>query len=195
MKTSCLVVGCGGVGKVKGMCLKHYQRLWKGGAPHTPSRKELTLKDRFKEKLGPRDPTTGCVEWCGGRQARGYGYVMLDGKRLSTHRLSYELKNGPIPEAMCVCHRCDNPPCCNPDHLFLGTNADNTADKVAKGRCAKGESHGCAKLGEKEVLEIRRLLVEGVSQYKVAAAFGISRMQVRRIMTGKSWGHLKIILP
>jgi hypothetical protein len=78
------------------------------------------------------------LEWQGGRDLQGYGQIFVRGQakptRLKAHRVSYELHVGPIPDGMCVCHTCDNPPCLNPEHLWLGTNADNTRDKTEKGR-------------------------------------------------------------
>ena len=77
------------------------------------------------------DPETGCRPWMGTRNRNGYGLLNLT---LCTHRLAWELANGPIPRGLLVLHHCDNPPCCNPDHLFLGTHADNAADRTRKGR-------------------------------------------------------------
>jgi hypothetical protein len=77
---------------------------------------------------------TPCEEWPAGRSDEGYGYVRWENRQWQAHRLQWVLVNGPIPEGLCVLHRCDNPPCVNPDHLFLGTRRDNNADMVAKSR-------------------------------------------------------------
>ncbi len=112
------------------------------------------LADRFWRFVDADGPD-GCWEWTGGRLPKGYGNIW-DGEKLSrAHRVSYELFRGAIPQGMQVLHSCDNPPCTNPGHLFLGTNADNLADRVAKGRSASGERHGNAKLTTAQVLAIR----------------------------------------
>jgi hypothetical protein len=96
-----------------------------------------TLEDRFWPNV---QKTSGCWNWIGAEQSkgRGYGTIGKDGKTLRAHRVSWEMHNGPIPEGLIVCHKCDNPKCVRPEHLFLGTHSDNVADKVAKGRQSKG---------------------------------------------------------
>lgn len=91
-----------------------------------------TPTERLHRNLEDRD--SGCIEWTGRTLPRGYGAVYVDGKQVLTHRLAWTLANGPIPDGLHVLHHCDNPPCCNVEHLFLGTNADNAADRDAKGR-------------------------------------------------------------
>ena len=135
----------------------------------------------------------GCWEWQGARASNGYGRITvgsrLDGTRrnLAPHRLSYEQHVGPIPDGMFVCHTCDNPACVNPAHLFLGTPADNMADKVRKGRQARHESHGRAKLTACAVQAIREELAAGARQIDIAAKYGIAQTQVSAVKTGVSW--------
>ncbi len=78
--------------------------------------------------------TSSCWIWTGGVKGHGYGSFFKDGKQLAAHRFSWEIANGPIPSGMCVCHKCDNPICCNPDHLFIGTQSDNLLDAASKNR-------------------------------------------------------------
>jgi len=104
--------------------------------------KAKPLSERFWAKVDRRG-LDECWEWQGSRTGRGrYGNVKVDSyTNAPSHRVAWELTNGPVPEELCVCHRCDNPPCCNPAHLFLGTHQDNMIDKVAKGRQSRGEEH------------------------------------------------------
>jgi hypothetical protein len=171
--------------------MKHYTRLRRGLDPEEPSRDDLSVEERFLAKLAPQDPVTGCIEWTGTKNMDGYGLIKVEGTRVLTHRLAYELKHGPIPKGKCVCHHCDNPTCCNDDHHFLGTHAGNMADMMTKGRQSKGESHGKAKLTEADVLEIRRRLSAGELQSVLAKDFEVSPAHVSMIQSGKTWSHLE----
>jgi hypothetical protein len=193
MSRKCDVKGCEADHYGGGLCKKHHQRRRRGGDPHTPSRQELTLEERFRAKLGPKNPITGCVEWTAVRTEQGYGQIGRDGEVVHAHRVAYELKHGPIPKGLHVRHRCDNPPCCNDEHLVLGTPADNAADRESRGRGnqPKGERHNRAKLTEADVWEIRRRLAAGEVQRVIAAEFGVDPVSVSAIKTGKTWSYLK----
>lgn len=132
----CSVDGCARpAGRRSGMCAPHRDRLSRTGKmPTGPVRVRLSgpFEERFWAKVDKGD---GCWEWTGGRANRGYGHVEpVRGQNRSAHRVSWELTNGPIPDGLWVLHRCDNPPCVRPSHLFLGTHADNMRDMEAKGR-------------------------------------------------------------
>lgn len=138
------------------------------------------------------DRTGDCWPWTGCKNWAGYGKVGVENQLKGTHRVAWELTNGPIPDGLHVCHRCDNPPCCNPDHLFLGTRSDNMRDAWAKGRgvhqVMHGEQHGMAKVTEADVREIRtRYAAGGVTQAALAAVYGISDVQVSNIVRHKNW--------
>lgn len=130
----------------------------------------------------------GCWEFSGARHNQGYGLISLNGKMYRAHRVAYDLCVGDIPEDIQVLHKCDNPPCVNPEHLFLGTGQDNMDDKVAKDRHTYGEGHG--KLTEEQVIEIRALLDSGLSYKEVATQFNISKSATSHIWHGRTWAHL-----
>ncbi len=145
---------------------------------------------RFWSKV---DMSGDCWEWRGSRMSAGYGVFSLTTDRshrnVRAHRLAWELSHGEIPPGLLVCHRCDNPGCVRPAHLFLGSVRDNARDMVSKGRGprAKGELNNAAKLTAEGVRQIRTLLALGISQAWVHRAFGISSGNVSRIANGKGW--------
>lgn len=140
-----------------------------------------------------------CWLWTGALNAYGYGQISRPGKRggnVTAHRAIFELHSGgPIPDGLFVLHRCDTPKCVNPAHLFLGTQADNIADMMAKGRCRSrglsGERNGIAKLNEETVRRIReRYAAGGVSQQQLADEAGVTRAAISAVLTRKNWGHV-----
>jgi len=144
---------------------------------------DMTVLERFEEKFIPV-PESGCWIWLAHCNRDGYGKFCLRGHPEQAHRVSYEIYREQIPRGLQVLHHCDVRPCVNPDHLFLGTNADNTNDRIAKDRTAKGESNGRAKLTTKQAAEIRR--ARG-SLREIASAYGISQTVVQYIKKGKIW--------
>jgi hypothetical protein len=132
-----------------------------------------------------------CWPWTGSRRATGYGRLWLGrahGGIFGAHRAAWEHANGPIPEGIFVCHRCDNPPCCNPEHLFLGTAADNNADMVAKDRNAHGSRVGTARLNESVVETIRtRFAAGGVTQKALAREMSVDPARVGAALRGETW--------
>lgn len=181
-------------------------------------------------ELGP------CWVWTAGRFACGYGQFAKGRPSRYAHRISWALANGPVPDGLWVLHKCDNRPCVRPDHLFLGTHADNMRDMVEKGRSTvgdrngsrlhperlrrgdnhpsrtrperrpkgdghwtrkrpdgvlRGEAHGAAKLTERDVVEIRRLVASGGVRKAVGSQFGITGTMVSAIVNRTSWAHVK----
>lgn len=134
---------------------------------------------------------SGCWEWTGPVDKKGYGKTYYRGKQERAHRVAYKIFIGNIPEGLCVLHKCDNPPCCNPEHLWTGTIAENNKDKMRKGRWGGGDhrgiKHGNAKLNEHQVLEIFHS--KGFHT-RIAEHYGVSRKTVSRIRQGKRWTHL-----
>jgi hypothetical protein len=130
-----------------------------------------------------------CWMWIGARST-DYGQLYVDGKVIYAHRLSYILHCDEIPDGMKVLHRCDNRWCVNPAHLFLGTQQDNMNDKVSKNRQAKGITNGNAKLTELDVIEIRRLLAQPITQKSIADKFGVDPKLITLIKRREIWRHL-----
>lgn len=152
--------------------------------------KKNTLAERFAEKTIP-EPTTGCLLWIGAVSRGGYGIMGIPGGRLrGAHRVSWELANGPIPdERLLVLHSCDNPPCVNPQHLRIGTDADNSRDMVQRKRHVPvfGERNKNSKLKEADVHKIRSLAAEGYTRADIAKRFGISTSSVNGVVNRRTW--------
>ena len=154
-------------------------------------RPRVPMEDRFWSKVTKAGPDD-CWEYAKAPSAR-YGFIARPGTNggiALAHRYSYELHVGPIPEGMCVCHTCDNTACVNPAHLWLGTNAENTADKMAKGRHIKGETHTSAVLTEQDVLDIRRRYAAGETQVSLAAEYGRNQGHISKITRRAIWTHI-----
>jgi hypothetical protein len=152
-----------------------------------------SLEERFWMKVDSGVPN-GCWEWTGCCNHDGYGKIKDSGKTVTSHRVSWELHNGPIPEGVLVLHKCDNPKCIRPDHLFLGTDKSNAEDKVAKGRqgTLKGEALPQSKLRESDVRSIREMYrrhqsrTDGLRTFLVKW-FGVSRSTVSGVASGTTW--------
>lgn len=142
------------------------------------------LSEAFWEKVEKKSDIE-CWEWLASIQADGYGNF----KGRLAHRVSWELVNGEIPAGLYVCHRCDNPACVNPGHLFLGTQLDNMQDMVSKGRGHDhhGENNPKAKLTEKDIFQIHRLKNSGFSNKQIATNFDVTPTTISYILLGKTW--------
>lgn len=150
---------------------------------------------RLAEKLTPAGE---CMVFNGTRSNQGYGSLRVDGRMLKAHRVAWELARGPVPDGLCVLHRCDNPPCCNVDHLFLGTVAINNADRAAKGRSQgvfrsgpnhpatkrRGEAHWQARLSAADVAAIRSAHKAGEAQSSIAKKYAVHPSTISRVARG-----------
>lgn len=135
---------------------------------------------------------SGCHEWCGTRNIHGYGVIRVRHKGILAHRASYEVMVGPIPDGMSILHSCDNRACINPEHLFVGTQADNVADMNSKGRGAVGMKSGSAVLTDLDVICIRHIYKKGIPTKALSVAFGVDEKTIRKAATGKTWSHVSV---
>lgn len=171
----------------RGLCRRHYQQAWKAkaldqyltenGGPHTLKRRLLS-----KYRVTPN----GCWEWTGHRKKDvfDYGLIWVDGRMRRTHRVSYELHKGPIPEGLDVLHSCDNPPCINPDHLSVGTRGENVEDAASRNRFPLDEAHHATKLTADQVIEIRSNR-SSFTNLELALIYGVNPSTISRIRSGE----------
>lgn len=201
----CVVDGCEREVASWGWCDMHYRRWRKHGDPLVQGQiqnRGMSEVDRFWARVDRRGDDE-CWEWTGFREPNtGYGRFTLKAPAGSSvrsvgvgaHRYSCELAHGPIPRGFHVCHRCDNPPCVNPAHLFAGTPADNIRDMDSKGRRRpnppRGEDQPRSRLTDAIVLELRRRHAAGESIRAAAAEFGVSEEAAHRAAAGRTWRHL-----
>ena len=157
----------------------------------------MTIRNRFEAKYVK--VSSGCWEWIAGRTEDGYGYFR-DGKRgVRAHRFSYELYIGKIPDGMLVLHRCNNRKCVNPEHIYIGTQAENIRDSIAAGtHCSvlhedrRGQMASLSKLDNDDVVHIKTMLKNGIKQWLIAWVYQVRRSTIGNINTGYSWSHIRI---
>jgi hypothetical protein len=190
--TKCSIDHCGRNAVARGYCTNHYYALRKHGDPTKLVQKQyhgLTLEDRFWRYVKKEE---GCWRWLSYIDPQGYGRLNYNARPMLASRISYLIHFGEVPAGMAVCHKCDNPSCTNPDHLFLGTQADNVADMERKGRARKrgkpGTEHRQAKLTDQDVRDIR---AGGASDAANSIKYGVSRATIHAIRVGKTWRHVK----
>lgn len=181
---TCSVALCQKPSHTRGFCKTHYNRQLESG--EISLLPVLPVAERFWSKV---DRSAECWVWTAGTNPCGYGKFRIDGEARLAHRVAYRLTHGVDPGALVVCHRCDNPPCVNPDHLFLGTKADNSADMVAKGRSPRspGERSGKSFLTTAQVDAMRADHAQGATCRELAPKYGMSISGVRNIVNGKRW--------
>jgi len=145
---------------------------------------------RFFEKV---DKTGNCWEWTSCKLPDGYGMFWIHGRTLRAHRVSWELHKGTIPNGLMVLHKCDNPSCVNPSHLFLGTQTDNMRDMLKKGRdrYVHGERNGLSKLTKADVVSIVSKSTN-TTQTQLAEHFGVSQSTISRVLSQQTWKHVNL---
>lgn len=181
----CTIEGCDKKLLARGMCSMHYSRdIYK---PKPSDRG--SIEERFWRKVARAAPDE-CWEWQGSRKPANYGSIWGGakiGKVLLAHRVSYEIHNGPLPDGAVIMHTCDNPPCCNPAHLVLGTHKVNAEDKVEKARHSFGENRYNAKLTDQDVRDIRN---SPLRIFELTKHYDVSQSVISNIRTGKTWRHV-----
>jgi hypothetical protein len=148
---------------------------------------------RFWSKVAITADITKCWIWGASKNKKGYGHFGFNGRMYQAHRFAYKLYYGDYDEILQCLHKCDNPSCVNPNHLWLGTNTDNVLDMVAKGRnkYCKGEKNGNSKLTEKDVIEIRNIYSTGSHSFRsLAKMYGIHNSVVGDIVNRNNWKNL-----
>jgi len=181
----CSINQCESKSLCRGWCRKHYKRWQRHGNPLT---KSASFRERFESRV-ELIPESTCHWWTNATDKDGYGRVDKDGKKAIAHRVAYEMYVGSIPEGKFVCHSCDNPSCVSPHHLFTGTHSANMADRMKKGRQAKGEQQGSSKLTEGDVIEIREM-AETQTHRAIGALFGVHGSTIASIIHKDTWKHI-----
>jgi hypothetical protein len=163
-------------------------RFWKQGSEF------CSIKCRILGKIEKKE--NGCWIWNGGKSGDGYGAIKVNGRQISTHRQAFKEFIGEIYQGLCVCHKCDQPLCCNPDHLFLGTPKENTKDSVKKcrARCAKqnGSQNHSTKLDETIVRQIKELFSKGYMVTDLHDLTGIPLKTLEGIKYNITWRHVNL---
>jgi len=154
----------------------------------TPVGRELS-QQAFWQLVNVGDANE-CWEWTKTLSSTGYGVIQISGRQRYAHRLAWEFTFGRIGTRLFVCHKCDNRKCCNPSHMFLGTNEENTADRHAKGRDARGLRSSGSKLSPQSVREIRALAADGVSYSEIGRRYDVWPNAVKRVVARETWKHV-----
>lgn len=184
----CKYKNCERKSRAHGYCPKHYDRFRRTGTAEPGPKAAGSLESRFWRKV---DKSGDCWIWTGAKMKSGYGRLRTGGVGSdvwNAHRVSYHINKGEIPDGLFVLHKCDNPSCVNPDHLFLGDHDENMRDKARKGRGA-GENHPRSQLTDKQAREIK--FAKGKTHQELADQYGVGKMLVRDIRANRRWQHIK----
>ena len=183
----CKVNGCDRQARTRDCCVAHYNQWYTTGIEPTLP---FTIEARFYRFVAKSDPSD-CWIWNGQIKKNGYGRFSYQGTPIPAHRASYRISKGDIPEGLVIRHTCDVKRCVNPNHLIVGTPADNARDAVERGLYPRGEDQPRSKLTLRQVVEIRNIALErNESHASIGRKFGISKAQVRRIVVRESWTGL-----
>ncbi len=194
---NCSIEGCSKPVRARGWCNKHWARWNRRGSPfvvftnYDKAPKYDSLKDYLFDSFDIKN-SDECWIWKRSFKKFGYGNAWWKGKHHSAHRLVYEYYNGEIPFSMNVCHKCDNPKCVNPNHLFLGSYLENNRDRKTKGRNSNtnGEKNPFSKLNDNQVIDIKKRLKDGESVRLLADKFKVNYHTIHKIKIGINWKHI-----
>ena len=186
----CRIEGCESKVLAKELCNKHYLQVRKHGKTFTSKKEQKNYLLKNFHNNYEIITETGCWIWMKYRDRDGYGVFTKDKKIKKAHRHSYEIHKGDITDGFSVCHKCDIRSCVNPEHLFLGTLADNLQDMVSKGRQCHGHVNGMAKLTESMVKQIKAKIKQGFKLVDIAKEFNVAAGCISKIKLGQRWGYL-----
>jgi len=187
---TCSVEECDRPSFCKGWCSMHYQRARLYG---DPLYRRPSIADRYWAKVDRSGGCDACWPWTAATDDAGYGRFGVGVAVVRAHRLGYELHYGPLGQ-LYVCHRCDNPPCQNPRHLYAGTQLDNASDRESRGRgnpgYVPGEANGMSKLSESDVLEIRAQAADGMTHRHLARQYMVAKTTITDVVRRRTWAHI-----
>lgn len=188
----CSIDGCDRPALSRGWCASHYSRWQRNGSPtdYRYRPQGLSREAAFRHYMPGDPPSSECWIWTSTCDEPGYGILGFGKRNVFAHRISYEIFVGPIPDGLITRHTCDNPPCVNPAHLLLGTDADNSDDKVSRKRHAHGVAHSHAKLDDDAIREIRTLRAAGRMYKDIAPIYGVHPGTIGGIVRGERWKHV-----
>lgn len=195
--TTCKIETCDREAHTRGWCATHYRRVMRRGDAGESVAFSGTAKT-IEQRLGEKStyvPFCGCRLWFGASVPQGYGVTHFNHRQQYAHRVAWQVERGPIPEGLLVLHKCDTPACINVDHLFLGTDADNRADMMNKGRSnpARGDNAGKSKLTAEIVKEIRAIYKPYDREFgggALAKKYGVSPSTVTEVVNNRYWSHI-----
>lgn len=182
----CSISGCNKTHEAKGYCPMHYDRLRRLGDARFVTPTEMTAKQKILSNI--KKNTNCCWEWTGALEKFGYAQLSFKGRIIKAHRLSYIAFIGEIPKGLLICHKCDNPSCVNPDHLFLGSHKDNYDDMVNKNRdnFPKADFHYKSLLSRREVKEIKKFPLE-LNNVQIGKIYNVDRRVISNIRNNKTY--------
>ena len=192
-QSTCVVSDCRTRAKARGLCSTHYTRWRRYGDPLTLKMPTfgLSVEGHFRHYMPGDPPPAGVVwKWAGTVAENGYGQLHVQHKTILAHRVAYELFVGPIPAGLVVRHKLDIPIDVNPHNLELGTHADNSRDRAERGRQARGERVGGAKLTGGQVLQIRSMSEGGMSARQIADIHDVTAEAIGQIIRRQTWKHI-----